>query len=141
MDIIKKSKTLVDKVEEGVEKGVQVIKDTFDNVARHLPFANLAKHSNDTFTIEVDLPGVKKEDIELKVEGDYLSVTAQRRYKNETKEEDYYLCESSFGMISRSFALSDAIDKDKVDAKYEDGRLIITLQKSESKKAKSITIS
>ncbi len=141
MDIIKKSKTLVDKVEEGVEKGVQVIKDTFDNVARHLPFANLAKHSNDTFTIEVDLPGVKKEDIELKVEGDYLSVTAQRRYKNETKEEDYYLCESSFGMISRSFALSDAIDKDKIDAKYEDGRLIITLQKSESKKAKNITIS
>ena len=50
-------------------------------MARHLPFANLAKHSNDTFTIEVDLPGVKKEDIELKVEGDYLSVTAQRRYK------------------------------------------------------------
>lgn len=140
MDIIKKSKTFVDKVEEGVEKGVQVIKDTFDNVARHLPFANLAKHANDTFTIEVDLPGVKKEDIELKVEGDYLSVTAQRRYKNETKEEDYYLCESSFGMISRSFALSDAIDKEKIEAKYEDGRLIITLQKNEAKKAKSIAI-
>lgn len=141
MDIIKKSKTLVDKVEEGVERGVQVIKDTFDNVARHLPFANLAKHSNDTFTIEVDLPGVKKEDIELKVEGDYLSVTAQRRYKNETKEEDYYLCESNFGMISRSFALSDAIDKDKIEAKYEDGRLIITLQKNEAKRSKSILIS
>lgn len=141
MDIIKKSKTLVDKVEEGAQKGIQVIKDTFDNVARHLPFANLAKHANDTFTIEVDLPGVKKEDIELKIEGDHLNVTAQRRYKNETKEEDYYLCESSFGMISRSFALSDAIDKDKVEAKYEDGRLIITLQKSEAKKAKSIAVS
>lgn len=140
MDIVKKSKKLVDKVEEGVEKGLEVLKDTFDNVARHLPFANLAKHSDETFTIEIDLPGVKREDIELKVEGDYLSVTAQRRYKNETKEDDYYLCESNFGMISRSFALSDAIDKDKIDAKYEDGRLIITLQKSESKKAKSITI-
>ena len=140
MDIVKSSKKFVDKVEEKVEKGLEVVKDTFDNVARHLPFANLAKHSDETFSIEVDLPGVKKEDIEIKIQNGYLSVNAQRRYKNEIKKDDYYLCESSFGMFSRSFALSDNINKDKVDAQYKDGRLYITLEKVESKKAKKIDI-
>ncbi len=140
MDIVKTSKELAQKAEEKVEKGLEVVKESFNNVASHLPLANLAKHNNDTFTIEVDLPGVKKEDIELKVEDDYLTVTAIRRYKNEVKEDDYYLCESNFGVISRSFVLSDNIDRDKIEAKFEDGRLYLTLEKVESKKSKNISI-
>jgi HSP20 family protein len=60
--------------------------------------------------------------------------------KNEVKKEDYYLCETNFGLISRSFVLPEGIDKEKVDAKYEDGRLYITLEKEESRKAKSIAV-
>lgn len=141
MDAVKNSKEVVEKVENKVEKGLEVLKDTFKNVASHLPLANLAKHSDDTFTIEVDLPGVKKEDIELKVEDDYLTVTAIRRYNNEVKEDDYYLRESNFGVISRSFVLSDNIDRDKIEAKFEDGRLYLKLEKVESKKTKNIAIS
>ncbi|HIP54882.1 MAG TPA: Hsp20/alpha crystallin family protein [Sulfurimonas autotrophica] len=140
MDIVNTSKELVEKAEEKIEKGLEVVKDTFHNVASHLPLANLAKHNNDTFTIEVDLPGVKKEDIDIKIEDDYLTVTAIRKFKNEIKEDDYYLCESSFGIISRSFVLPDNIDRDKIQAKYEDGRLYLTLEKIESKKTKSISI-
>jgi len=140
MDIAKTTQEVVEKVEDTVEKGLEVVKDTFRNVASHLPLANLAKHDNDTFTIEVDLPGVRKEDIELKVEDDYLTVTAIRRYKNEVKEDDYYLCESNFGVISRSFVLGDNIDRDKIEAKFEDGRLYLTLEKVESKKTKNISI-
>jgi len=140
MDIVQTSKELVEKAEEKVEKGLEVVKDTFHNVASHLPLANLAKHRNDTFTIEVDLPGVKKEDIELKVEDDYLTVTAVRKFKNEVKEDDYYLCESNFGVISRSFILPDNIDRDKIQAKFKDGRLYLTLEKLESKKTKNISI-
>jgi HSP20 family protein len=140
MDVVKTTKEVAKKVEDKVEKGLEVVKDTFNNVASHLPLANLAKHNNDTFTIEVDLPGVKKEDIELKVEDDYLTVTAIRRYKNEVKEDDYYLCESNFGVISRSFVLSDNIDREKIQAKLEDGRLYLTMEKVESKKTKNISI-
>ncbi|MEO1938853.1 MAG: Hsp20/alpha crystallin family protein [Sulfurimonas sp.] len=140
MDITKTTQEVVEKVEDTVEKGLEVVKDTFRNVASHLPLANLAKHDNDTFTIEVDLPGVRKEDIDIKIEDDYLTVTALRRYKNEVKEDDYYLCESNFGVISRSFVLGDNIDRDKIQAKFEDGRLYITLEKVESKKTKNISI-
>ena len=140
MDLVKTSKDVAKKVEEKVEKGLEVVKDTFDNVARHLPFANLAQHTNDTFDIEIDLPGVKKEDIEIKLEDNYLTINAVRRFKNELNEEDYYLCESSFGLISRSFALGDDIDRDKIEAKYENGRLYITFEKIDSKKSKTIAI-
>jgi len=140
MDVVKTTKDVVEKVEDKVENGLEVLKDTFNNVASHLPFANLAKRSDDVFVIEVDLPGVKKEDIDIKVEDDYLTVTAVRRFKNELKEDDYYLCESDYGLISRSFALSENIDRDSIQAKFENGRLTITLDKIASKKAKSISI-
>ena len=140
MDIVKTSKELVTKAEEKVEKGLEVAKETLDNIARHLPFANFAKHSTDTFDIEIDLPGVQKEDIELKVEDNYLTVNAVRKFKNEVKRDDYYLCESNFGLISRSFVLPDTVDRDKIEAKFKDGRLYLTFEKQESKKAKSIAI-
>ena len=140
MDVVKKTKDIAHKVEESVEHGLEVAKETFANVASHLPFANLAKKDSDTFEIEVDLPGVDKKDIELKVEDNILTVKAVRRFKNEVKRDDYYLCESNFGLISRSFTLPDGIDKDKIDAKYENGRLYIKLEKEESKKAKSISV-
>jgi len=140
INIAEKSKELVEKVEDKVEKGVEIVKETFNNIARHLPLANFAKHSSDTYDIEIDLPGVKKEDIEIKVEGDYLTVNAIRRFKKEVKEDDYYLLESDFGLISRSFILPNDVDRNKISAKLEDGRLYITLEKEESRKAKSIEI-
>jgi len=127
-------------LEEKVEQGLDIPKETFDNVASHLPFANLAKKGNDTFVIEVDLPGVDKNDIELIVEDNILTVKAVRNMKKEVKKDDYYLCESNFGIISRSFVLPEGIDLDKVDAKYENGKLIITLEKEESRKAKKLSI-
>ncbi len=140
MDVVKTAKEVANTVEEKVEKGVEVAKETFANVASHLPFANLARKGSDAFSIEVDLPGVKKEDIELQVEDNILTVKAVRKMKNEVKKEDYYLCESNFGLISRSFVLPEGIDKEKINATYEDGRLYITLEKEESRKAKSIAV-
>ena len=135
-----KAKEVAKNIEEKVEKGVEVAKETFANVAAHLPFANLAKKGSDAFVIEVDLPGVKKEDIDLSIEENILTVKAVRKMKNEVKREDYYLCESNFGLISRSFVLPDGIDTEKVDARFEDGRLIITLEKEESRKAKKLAV-
>ena len=141
MSIAEKSQELLNTVEEKVEQGIEVTKEALGNVARHLPLANFAKHSSDTYDIEIDLPGVNKEEIELKVEDDYLTVNAVRRTKDEVKEEEYYLCESSYGLISRSFVLPKDVDRDKINANYEDGRLYISLEKEEARKARSISIS
>ena len=138
--IIENGKELINAVEEKVEKGVEVAKEALGNVARHLPLANFAKHSTDTYDIEIDLPGVNKDEIELKIEDDYLTVNAVRRTKDEVKEDDYYLCESSYGLISRSFVLPKDVDREKISANYEDGRLYISLEKEEARKARSISI-
>jgi len=140
MELVNTAKEIGKNVEETLEHGIEVAKDAFANVASHLPFANLAKKGSDGFKIEIDLPGVQKEDIELQVEDNILTIKAIRKMKNEVKKEDYYLCESNFGMISRSFVLPEGIDTSKVDAKYEDGRLYVTLEKEESRKAKSIAV-
>jgi HSP20 family protein len=140
MDVVKNVKETAAKVEEKIEHGLEVAKDALSNVASHLPFANLARKGSDEFRIEVDLPGVKKEDIELKVEDDRLIVSGHRDMKKEVKREDYYLCESSFGHFTRVFTLPEGIDRDKIDAKFEDGRLYITLEKEASRKAKTISV-
>jgi len=140
MDIVKSTKDIETKIEKGVEVASQKVSEAFDNLVSHLPFSNLLKKKDSTFHIEVDLPGVKKEDIEIKVEDDILVVSAVRYYKNELTKDDYYVCESSFGKLERRFMLPENIDSNTIEAKYEDGRLEIELQKIKKAQPKSISV-
>lgn len=140
MEIVKSAKKLGSDFEQMIESGVEKGKEVLDNVASYLPFSNLAKSAEGSYTIEVDLPGVKKEDIELSIKDNYLTVSAIRQMKNEVKEEDYYLQESFYGKIARAFFLPSDLDTEHIDATYKDGRLTITLNKTESAKGRSITV-
>ena len=140
MDIVKNVKEVGSEVKEGIEKGMEKVEETFDNVVSHLPLANLAKKESGDFHIEIDMPGIKKEDIEISVADNILTVSAVRKMQNEVKKDDYYLCESSFGRIERKFSIPEGIDQDKISAELEDGVLVIELQKEEKLKPKSIEI-
>ncbi len=140
-NITKELQNVEKKVEKGIVEGIEKTKEVFTNVARHIPLANLMHNKKkDTFTVEIDLPGVDKKDINVSVEDDYLVVTAERKMKKEVKESDYYLIESKFGKFYRTFYLGDDIDRDSIDAKYENGRLIITFEKVENKKRRDISV-
>ncbi len=140
MEVIKKAKEIGNEIEESLEKGLEKGKEVLSNVASHLPFANLAKKKSGDFHIEVDLPGVKKEDIDVKIDNNILTVTGIRKMKNEVSRDDYYLLESSFGRFARSFVLPDGIDTEKINAEYKDGRLVIDLEKEERLKPKAISV-
>jgi HSP20 family protein len=140
MHIIEKTKEIGTEIEESLEKGYEKGKEVLSNVASHLPFANLAKKKSGDFHLEVDLPGIKKEDIEVNIDNNILTVSGERKMKKETKRGDYYLVESSFGRFERSFTLPKGIDQDKINAEYENGRLIITLEKEENLKPKAIEV-
>jgi HSP20 family protein len=140
MDIVKSTKNIANEIEKGVEVVAKKAGEAFDNLASHLPFSNIAKKEDSTFHLEVDLPGVKKEDIDIKIEDNILIVSAVRHYKNELTKDDYYICESSFGKIERQYSLPESIDTDKVEAKFEDGRLEIELEKTKKAKPKSISV-
>ncbi len=140
MDIVKNVKEVGSEIKESVEKGLEKVEETFDNVVSHLPLANLAKKDSGDFHIEIDMPGIKKEDIEISVADNILTVSAVRKMQNEVKKEDYYLCESSFGRVERKFTIPEGIDQEKISAELEDGVLVIELQKEEKLKPKSIEI-
>jgi HSP20 family protein len=132
--------TKAEVVNESLEKVFNKGKEFLHNVASHLPFANLAKKKSGDFHIEVDLPGVKKEDIDINIADHVLTVTAERKMKKEVKEKDYYILESNFGKIVRSFSIPDGIDMEKIDAEFKEGRLTITLEKLEALKPKAIKV-
>ncbi|MBD3808505.1 MAG: Hsp20/alpha crystallin family protein [Epsilonproteobacteria bacterium] len=139
-NIVENVKKIGSEIEEGIEKGLEKAGEVLDNVASHLPFSNLAKKSNGAFRIEIDMPGVKKKDINIDVEGNLLTVSATREMKNEVKKKDYYLCESAFGKIERKFSIPDGVDRDKITAELEHGQLVIELEPEEKLKPKSIAI-
>ena len=140
MDIIKDIKTISSDIKEGLKEGVEKTRNSLANVASHLPFINLAKNKDNRHTIEIDLPGVEKKDIDISISGNTLTVSAERKLKKEVKKEDYYHLSSYFGKISRSFILPGNIDKDSVDAEYKNGRLYIHLDETDSKGQAKVAI-
>ena len=90
------------------------------------------------YHIEVDLPGVKKEDISVSIEDGKLVISGERTHKDELKEENYYKVESSFGKFSRSFSLPEEADIEKVHAESIDGVLEVVVPKLESAKVDKV---
>jgi len=90
------------------------------------------------YHIEVDLPGIKKEDIDIKVEDNTLVISGERKMKEELKEENYYKIESSFGSFSRSFSLPEEADVENIHAESKDGVLEVVVPKLESAKVDKV---
>jgi HSP20 family protein len=90
--------------------------------------------------IKAELPGVDKKDIHVDVKDDILTLSGERSYENEVKEENFHRKERSFGKFQRSFALPKGLNNDKIDADYKDGVLKIEITKPEEEKPKKITV-
>jgi len=86
------------------------------------------------YHVEVDLPGIKKEDITIQIEDNKLVISGERKVKEEIKEENYYKVESSFGTFSRSFSLPDDADIENIHAESKDGVLEVVVPKLEVQK-------
>ncbi len=95
---------------------------------------------DDKFIVRVELPGMKKEELDISVLGDTLTIKGERKTEAEVKDEDYYRCELCYGKFSRSVALPAAVEAGKVEASYENGILEITLPKAEEAKPKKVEV-
>lgn len=140
MSLIDTTKEIGNEIEDALERGYEKGKDVLSNVASHLPFVNLAQKQSGDFHVEIDMPGIKKEDIDVRINNNVLTVCGERKMKKEVKKKDYYLMESSFGRVERSFSLPAGIDQDKINAKYKDGRLVIDLEREKSLKPKMVEV-
>lgn len=90
--------------------------------------------------IHAELPGMKKEDIDIRVENNILTIRGKKERKEEVKEEGYYRSERAYGTFSRSFSLPNTVDVKKIGAEYKDGVLSLTLPKAEEAKPRQIEV-
>jgi HSP20 family protein len=89
------------------------------------------------YRIEAELPGVKKEDLDVNVENGVLTLRGERREKKEEKAKKYHRVESSYGSFMRSFTLPDDANGEKVDADYKDGLLTVRIPRTAPKESKA----
>lgn len=114
-------------------------KEQESNVAAFTPTVN-TREGDYAYHIEVDLPGVKKEDIHVEVKENRLTISGERKVKEEVKEDDYHRVESHYGKFERSFTLPDNVDSENVDASTNDGVLEVVLPKKERGTSKKIEV-
>ncbi|MBW7869189.1 MAG: Hsp20/alpha crystallin family protein [Brumimicrobium sp.] len=94
---------------------------------------NILEREND-YVVELAVPGINKQDINIEIDGNKLSISGEAKAQNEVKEENYTLREFSYGSFRRSFTLPKDIDVQSVQADYIDGVLRVIVPKPELKK-------
>lgn len=114
-------------------------KDGQTGISNFVPLVN-TREGDYAYHIELDLPGVKKEDISIHNDGDVITISGERKFSKETKKEDYYHVESSYGKYQRRFTLPKDVDVENIDAKYVDGVLEVVVPKLKRAEAKKIEV-
>lgn len=100
--------------------------------------------SDGSVLVEADVPGVNREDIDISVEGGYLTLRAERNSKREKTEEEGNVRttrrQRRYGQFSRSFRLADDLDPEKIEAKLENGVLAVTIPKKAESQVRKIEV-
>jgi HSP20 family molecular chaperone IbpA len=104
-----------------------------------LPSTNIYENA-DEFILVANMPGVARSEVQVKVVDESLIVFGKINY-NEIVSKDYILNENEIGNYFRKFKISDSIDKTKINAKYDNGQLMVNLPKSAMVKPRTIEIS
>lgn len=94
------------------------------------------------YKVRADIPGVKKDDINIRIDGNLVQIEAQAKKEKETKESDGRVLrkERWEGTVSRAFTVAQDVDESKATAKYEDGVLTLELPKKEGTSAKRLEV-
>ena len=91
-------------------------------------------------TLKIDVPGLDEKDIDVRIEGNTLSVHGERQIEKEEKEENFRRVERQYGEFTRSFTLPSSVDTGQVNANYDNGVLKIALAKKAEAKPKQIQV-
>ena len=103
-----------------------------NSIGTSIPAVNI-QETEDNFSVEVAAPGKTKEDFNIELDNDVLTISSEEKKENETSEKNgrYTRKEFSYSTFKRAFSLPDSVDSEKISASYKDGVLIIELPKRE----------
>ncbi len=94
----------------------------------------------DSVILKAELPGVSRENIDIQVRDNTLTLKGERKFEREVKDENYLRIERSYGSFQRAFSLPTVIHQDEIKAVFKDGVLEVTLPKAEEAKPKQVKI-
>lgn len=114
----------------------------FSMKMENVPEIKIDLTENDTaYTVRAEIPGAKKEDVKVQVDGNRVSISAESKQEKEEKEGERVICRECYqGSSYRSFTLDSAVDETQAQAKYENGTLELTLPKKNVSTAKQLEI-
>jgi HSP20 family protein len=91
--------------------------------------------------VKADLPDVKPEELDVRVENNILTIRGERKFEKKVNESNYLRVERSYGAFSRSFSLANTVNSEAIKAAYKDGVLSLSIPKREEAKPKLIKVS
>lgn len=122
---------LFDELFDGIAKPMPYFKGIERGPAQQLAMRTDVIENEDAFELDIDLPGVKKEDVKAELKNGYLVISASRDSNEEKSEEGKYIRrERYFGSASRSFYVGDQLQQEDIKAKFENGILKLTVPKN-----------
>ena len=126
---------------EDLFRGFFVRPVSYEGPAGAAQFRVDVSENENAYTLRAEIPGVKKEDISVTIDGDTVAISAEVKNEKEVKNGDRVLrAERYYGKVHRAFTLGQAVDETAANAKYADGVLELTLPKKAAVQAKRITI-
>ena len=114
----------------------------FDEMSENLSIPVEVRDKKDEYDVRAELPGVKKEDLDIEINDNYLTISATKSEEKNEEEKTYKKSEFSYGEFSRTLYIPQDVDTDKIDAKLEHGvlKLVIPKLNKEDKSIKKITV-
>jgi HSP20 family protein len=119
---------------DNIHNSIQQYLDDFSsqkssfNLNNFAPKIDISEKGNQ-LVIDAEISGIKKEDLKITLQDNILTIEGEKKNANEANERKYFLTERSYGKFKRSFTLPEEVDSEKVNAKFENGLLNITLEK------------
>jgi HSP20 family protein len=118
----------------------QVFGDVDASLAGAFSPALDVEETDNEFTLHIEIPGVKPDEVDVSIEENVLTIAGSRDFYSEKEAEGFRRIERQFGRFHRAVRLPDRVDPDKVSAGYKDGLLTITVPKAESAKPRRIQV-
>ncbi|MCP5467919.1 MAG: Hsp20/alpha crystallin family protein [Deltaproteobacteria bacterium] len=119
--------------------GLKRHKNDQESRVSFVPSIDVAE-SPETLSISVELPGMKKDDVKITVREGILTISGEKKFKEEEKKENYYRIERSYGSFVRSFNLPNTVDSEAIRAQFENGVLELAIPKKPEAKERTIDV-
>ena len=105
-----------------------------------VPPVDIYENDQHELVLKAELPDLKREDIDIRVENNALTLSGQKKAEQEVNEDRYHRIERTFGHFSRTFSLPPTVDTGKIAAEYKNGVLTVTLPRREDARPKQIQV-